>query len=171
METADVLLDLFGRVDEHVAEAVEGLDTSTLLTEPEPGTNPIAWLVWHLTRVQDHHVAELLDAEQVWVSGDWSARFGLDPDPDDNGYGHSHEQVAAVRPDGASALSGYHAEVSARTREFLAGLTAVDLDRVVDERWDPPVTLAVRLISIADDDIQHGGQAVYARGLLERRNS
>ena len=31
------------------------------------------------------------------------------------------------------------------------------------------VTLGVRLVSIADDDIQHAGQAKYVRGLLERR--
>jgi hypothetical protein len=59
--------------------------------------------------------------------------------------------------------------VRERTSAYLATLTPGDLDRVVDERWDPPVTLGVRLISIADDEIQHAGQAAYARGLLERR--
>ena len=59
--------------------------------------------------------------------------------------------------------------MAARTRSFLGSLTADDLDRVVDEAWDPPVTLGVRLVSIADDDIQHAGQAAYVRGLLARR--
>ena len=49
---------------------------------------------------------------------------------------------------------------------MLQGLTPDDLDRVVDQRWDPPVTLGVRLVSIADDSLQHAGQAAYARGLL-----
>jgi hypothetical protein len=32
--------------------------------------------VWHTARVQDHHVAELLDEDQLWVDGDWARRFG-----------------------------------------------------------------------------------------------
>jgi hypothetical protein len=56
--------------------------------------------------------------------------------------------------------------VHARTAGFLRGLTDNDLDRVVDENWDPPVTLGVRLVSVLDDDLQHVGQAAYVRGFL-----
>ncbi len=45
-------------------------------------------------------------------------------------------------------------------------MTPEDLDRVVDKRWNPPVTLGVRLVSILNDDVQHVGQAAYVRGLL-----
>ena len=88
----------------------------------------------------------------------------MKPDPDDTGYGHTAAQVQAVRPDGPEALIGYFEAVSARTVEWLATLTEQDLDRVVDERWDPPVTLGVRLVSILDDDTQHAGQAAYVPG-------
>jgi hypothetical protein len=128
----------------------------------------VGWLVWHLTRVQDHHLADLLGEEQLWVSGDWAGRFGLPADPDDTGYGHSSAQVATVRPESAQALVDYHDAVAERTRTFLARLGPADLDRVVDEAWDPPVTLGVRLVSVADDDLQHVGQAAYVRGLIER---
>ena len=111
---------------------------------------------------------ELLGCEQLWTSGPWPARFGLESDPDDTGYGHRPEQVACVRPDGAEVLIAYYEAVAARTSELLVGASAADLDRVVDERWDPPVTLGVRLVSIADDDIQHAGQAAYVRGILGR---
>lgn len=164
-----LLLDLFGRVDEHVAEAVEGIDPALLSVAPETGSNPIGWLVWHLTRVQDSHIAELTGDDQVWTTGEWAALFGLAPDPHNHGYGHTAAEVAAVRPDGPDALLGYHAAVAAQTRRFIDGLSAADMATIVDERWDPPVTMAVRLISIVDDDIQHGGQATYVRGLLERR--
>lgn len=169
MDVHALLLELYGRVAGHVHAITADLEPDLLLVEPEAGTNPIGWLLWHLTRVQDHHVAELLDQDQVWVHGDWAARFGLDPDPDNIGYGHTPTQVAAVRPEGTAVLTEYYAAVAERTDAFLASLTAADLDRVVDTRWDPPVTLGVRLVSIADDDIQHAGQAVYVRGLLERR--
>jgi uncharacterized damage-inducible protein DinB len=168
MDVRELLVELYGRIPGHVREAVEGLGVDELVATPEPGSNPIGWLVWHLTRVQDHHVAELLGAAQVWTTGDWSRRFGLDPDPADTGYGHSPAEVAAVRPDSAEALLAYYRAVADRTGELLRGLTAGDLDRVVDQRWDPPVTLGVRLVSVADDDIQHAGQAKYLRGLLTR---
>ena len=54
----------------------------------------------------------------------------------------------------------------ARTLEFVGGLADDDLARVVDERWDPPVTLGVRLVSVIDDAVQHAGQAAYARGII-----
>lgn len=169
MELNELLIDLFGRVDEHVHEAVDGLSAKMLTATIEQGTNSIGWLVWHLTRVQDHHISALLDDDQLWQSGDWAARFGMPSDPDNTGYGHSVANASKIRPENAQALTDYYDAVAARTRTLLERITAEDLDRVVDERWDPPVTLGVRLISVADDDIQHAGQASYARGILERR--
>lgn len=166
MDVATLLLELYGRIPPLAADAVDGLDVGRL-TESPRGANPIAWLVWHQARVQDHHVAEIIDAEQLWVTDGWAARFGLDPDPHDTGYGHSAADVAAVRPDGPGALIDYVDAVDRRTRSMLQELGVADLDRIVDEGWDPPVTLGVRLVSIADDALQHLGQAAYVRGLLE----
>ena len=169
MELSELLIDVFDRIAEHVNEAVSGLDLDALHTAPEPGSNPIAWLVWHLTRVQDHHVAEIVDETQVWISGNWAPRFGVEPDAQDIGYGHSWEEVLTIRAESAAVLVEYYEAVAARTRLLLERTTSNDLDRVVDNRWNPPVTLGVRLISIADDDIQHAAQATYVRGILDRR--
>lgn len=169
MDVQELLLDLFGRVTEEVHGVLDGLDPSLLSVSPGTSANPIGWLVWHLIRVEDAQIAEVMDVEQVWSDGTWPQRFGLTADPHNSGYGHTPADVDAVRPDGIEALLGYHEVVAARTREWLSQLTAADLDRIVDDRWDPPVSLGVRLISVADDEIQHGGQAAYARGILERR--
>lgn len=166
MDVASLLLELYGRIPPLARDVVEGVDGATLTASPQPGANPIAWLVWHSTRVQDHHVSELIDADQVWIGGGWARRFGLDPDPSNTGYGHSARDVAAVRPDRPGVLIEYLDAVDRRTRAWLEGLTPEELDRIVDRRWDPPVTLGVRLISIADDSLQHLGQAAYVRGLL-----
>ncbi len=166
MNTSEVLTESFGRLPELVDAAVHGLSPEQLRQAPAGGANTIAWLVWHLTRVQDSHIAELLDNEQVYLSGDWAPKFGLKPDPADTGYGHDPAQVAAVAPESWQALTGYYEAVHARTMAFIGGLSDDDLDRVVDEGWDPPVTLGVRLVSVYDDDTQHVGQAAYVRGLL-----
>jgi len=166
MDTSSLLLELYGRIPPLAADAVDGLDAEQLRQAPAPGANTIGWLVWHLTRVQDHHVGELLGTEQIWAAGDWAQRFGLAPDPSNTGYGHTEEEMHAVQPEGPDALLGYLAEVDARTRTMLEGLAPDDLDRIVDRRWNPPVTLGVRLVSVADDCLQHVGQAAYARGAL-----
>ena len=165
MDVAALLLELYGRIPPLVREVVDGLDRDRLTTRPGPDANPIGWLVWHLTRVQDHHIAELLETDQVY-DDEWAGRFGVEADPSDIGYGHTAEQVAAVRPERAAALVEYHEAVDGRTRGMLATLDPGGLDRIVDDRWDPPVTLGVRLVSIADDSLQHVGQAAYVRGLL-----
>lgn len=100
------------------------------------------------------------------MSGDRASRFGLDPDPSNTGYGHTAEDISAVRPDGHGALVEYLDTVCRRTRDMLERVSPVDLDRIVDRRWDPPVNMGVRLVSVADDSLQHLGQAAYARGLL-----
>ena len=168
MNESELLIELFGRVTEHVHGVVGGLSPDDLVWSPAPGANSIGWLVWHLTRVQDDHIADLLDEEQLWSTGSWASRFGLTPDPGNTGYGHTPAEVATVRPETADALVSYYEAVATRTGALLGRLTPEDLDRVVDERWDPPVTMGVRLVSIADDDIQHAGQAAYLRGLLAK---
>ena len=169
MATAnDVLIDGFGRVREVVADAVAGLDEAALTFRPDEDANSIAWLVWHLTRVQDDHVADVAGAEQVWTVGGWVERFRLPFDVGTIGYGQSSDEVGEVKAT-AEMLAGYQDAVHSATVDYLKTLEADDYERVVDERWDPPVTLLVRLVSVLSDTLQHAGQASYVRGLVERR--
>ena len=166
MSGPDVLIDGFGRLYEVVHDAVEGATSTELQYRADGEANTIGWLVWHLTRVQDDHVCDVAGREQAWMAEGWAERFGLDLDVRDTGYGHNPDQVAAVKAS-AELLSDYHDAVFQNTSAYLRGLSAGDLDRVVDRRWDPPVTLGVRLISVVADDLQHAGQAAFVKGLLE----
>ncbi|HWL65427.1 MAG TPA: DUF664 domain-containing protein [Actinomycetota bacterium] len=167
MNVSDLLVDAFGRVHETVHGVVKDLRPEQLEFRASVDANTIAWLVWHLTRVQDDHVADVAGTEQVWTSAGWSDRFALPLDTSDTGYGHSSDQVAAVRVS-SDLLTGYHNAVHDQTLDYLRGLSESDLDRIVDERWDPPVTLGVRLVSVIEDDLQHVGQAAFIRGILPK---
>jgi Protein of unknown function (DUF664) len=168
MTTAtELLADEFGRIREIVHEVLDGLSPAELDFRADTEANSICWLVWHLTRVQDDHVADAGGLEQVWFSG-WEDRFALPVDSADVGYGHTSDQVALVRAPG-DLLAAYHDATCEQTISFLGGLTAEDLDKVVDRRWDPPVTMAVRLMSVLTDDLEHAGQAAFVRGLIDRR--
>ncbi len=166
MDIDGVLADAIGRVRDAVPEVLDGLDEDDLAWRPDPEANSIGWLVWHLTRVADDHVAEVAGVEQVWTSGGWYERFGLPFEPQAHGYGHSAEDVSRVRVAGG-LLADYHRETAEFVLGYLATLRPADLDRVVDDRWDPPVTLGVRLVSVLNDLTQHIGQAAYVRGLLQ----
>ncbi|KOV74464.1 chorismate synthase [Streptomyces sp. NRRL WC-3618] len=167
MDAKDVLIDAYGRIQEEVHAVVDGLSPDTLNARPAPDANSVAWLVWHLTRVQDDHVAGAAGFDQVWHSEGWEKRFGLGLESGDIGYGHSARQVARVRVESGDLLLGYYDATHAQSLTFLRSLTAGDFERIVDERWDPPVTLGVRLVSVLADDLQHVGQAAYLRGLLQ----
>ena len=155
------------RVRGAVHLAVDGLTPDELSFRPAPDANSIAWLVWHLTRIQDDHVADVADVQQVWTSKGWYDRFDLNIDPADTGYGHGAEDVAAVRVGSGELLTGYYDDVHQRTVDYVGTLSAGDLDRIVDQRWDPPVSLGVRLVSVISDDLQHAGQAAFVRGIVE----
>jgi uncharacterized damage-inducible protein DinB len=166
MQSRDLLLHAYEQIQGTLRRAVEGLSAEQLSARVGPEANPVGWLGWHLLRVQDDHVAEVAGLEQVWTAGGWEQRFGLPFDASATGYGFSAEEVAATRVPSADLLLGYAAAVHEQTEGFLRGLSDDDLDRVVDTRWDPPVTLGVRLVSVLSDDLQHVGQAAYVRGLL-----
>lgn len=169
MTGSDLLTDAFGRVAESVHRVVENLAARDLMARLDADANSIAWLVWHLTRVQDDHIADLIGTDQIWLSAGWVDRFRLPLPASDTGYGHSSEDVAAVVVESPGLLLGYFDEVHARTAHFLAGLSDDQFDLVVDENWTPAVTLGVRLVSVLTDDLEHIGQAEFIRGVLERR--
>ena len=160
-----LLSDAFSRVREQVDSATNNLSLAVSTYRPDPDANSVGWLVWHLSRVQDDHVADVAGVDQVLPA--WRERFGLPFDDFETGYGASSAEVAAVRVP-AELLAGYHAEVDALTRRYLDSLTLAELDRVVDDRWDPPVTVGVRLVSVIGDCLAHLGQAAYVRGLAHR---
>lgn len=168
MLSTELLSEAFGRIRELVHAALKDADLDLLTFRADPEANTIAWLLWHLTRVQDDHIADLMGADQVWTADGWADRFALPFDPAATGYGQNAADVAAVRPD-ATLLAGYHDAVHTCTIQYLSTLAETDFARIVDTRWDPPVTLAVRLVSILSDDLQHAGQAAYVRGLAGRR--
>ena len=163
-----LLVDAFGRVRERVIDLTDRLTDDIATYRPDPEANSIAWLIWHLSRIQDDHVADLAQVEQVWA--EWRERFGLPFSKWATGYGQGPKEVAAVRTRG-DLLGGYHQAVHDLTLRYLDGITVEELDRIVDTRWDPPVTAAVRLVSVVGDTMQHLGQAAYVRGLAERRDS
>ncbi|CAL9504563.1 DUF664 domain-containing protein [Streptomyces albus] len=169
MDTTALLTDAFTRVNQEVHATLDGIAKKHLNQRLDPAANTVAWLVWHLTRVQDDHLADAAGQDQVWHAEGFEESFGLDLPSDDTGFGHSPQDVAAVRVDSPQPLVAYHDAVHAQTLNYLGTLSSQSLNRIVDEAWDPPVSLGVRLVSVIGDTMQHVGQAAFLRGVLERQ--
>ena len=163
----EVLSEAFSRVRTVVHSAIEDASIEVLTYRADSEANTIAWLVWHLARGQDDHIADLMAEEQVWTTGGWAERFDLPFDTRATGYGQNADEVAGVRVK-AELLGLYYDAVHARTMDYVSTLSDADFGRVVDTSWNPPVTVAVRLVSILADNLQHAGQASYVRGLAHR---
>lgn len=167
--TNGLLVDAFTRVHDELPSQLNGLTSDDLVWRAGPDANPIGWLAWHLTRVQDDHLADLGGLEQVWTSG-WSQRFALPYPEHAIGYGQSTAEVGQFSVTDVSLLTGYHAAVHELTVRVLGTLhEPADYERIVDDHWDPPVTAAVRITSVIGDITQHLGQLAYVRGLLAAR--
>jgi hypothetical protein len=168
--SADVLADSFERIRGTSRAALKDAGTDTLEARVDPDANTIAWLLWHLARGQDAQVSDAIGEQQLWMTDGWSGRFALSLPESSTGYAHTTEDVAKVRGVSAELLVGYLDAVSDRSIAWIKTLSDADLDRIVDTRFTPPVTLAVRLVSVISDDLQHAGQAAFIRGVLERRH-
>ena len=136
MNVSELLGDALGRVREQMPDLVAGLSDDDLAWRPDPEANSIAWLVWHLTRIEDDHVAGVAGTEQVWVAEGWAQRFGLPFGVHEHGYSMSTADVGKVRVS-ADLLTGYYEAVAARTAAYVATLGPDDLDRPLRDPGRP----------------------------------
>ena len=163
----DLMIDSYERIKHSVHTVIEDLSEDELTKRPSENANTIAWLIWHLTRVQDDHIAGIADREQIWYQG-WYEKFDLPFSKSATGYGQSSDEVAKVKVS-SKLLIEYFDNVHDSTISWIKQLNEGDYSRIVDGSWKPPVTLAVRLVSVIADSLQHVGQAAYVHGLIKKK--
>ena len=165
MEWRQLTIDIYERISQVLERALEGLTQDDLNQQPNPDSNSMGWLTWHLTRVQDRAIADLVGEEQLWVKEEWHSKFDRPADPQDVGIGHSLEDLAAFRSPDVRILLEYHHAVLERSKHYISNLSQTDLDREIDHPRYPKVGL--RLVVNISDNLQHAGQVAYVHGLLK----
>src|SRR5688572_28702585 len=123
MDSPDVIADALGRIRRTLSITLDGLTPDQLAYRPTDQANSIAWLAWHLTRIQDHHLSSLAGREQAWTADGWHARFDKPADAEDTGHRYTPEQVAAVRPADPQVLLDYYDAVYERSLAYLQTLS------------------------------------------------
>ena len=170
MESNAIVIDALGRIQNTIRRVLDGMTPDQLYYRPAENSNSTAWVIWHLTRVQDHHISDMGGLEQLWTSDGWHARFGMEADGKNTGTGHTPGDVAKIRPD-AETLQSYYDAVYERTKTVLSSLTPEDMDRELDApQYNPLPTIGVRCASIISDNTQHVGQAAYIKGLAQGKH-
>ena len=168
MEWQQLVIAGYEQVARGLGRALEGLSVDDLNQQPKPDCNSIGWLAWHLTRVQDDHIADLMGETQLWIKDGWHAKFNRKADTKDTGFGNTPEEVTAFKSPEAQVLIEYNRAVLERTKRYFSSLSDSDLDRELNEpQFQPLPTVGVRLISVLADSLQHVGQMSYIRGLRQ----
>ena len=167
MEWRELIMDGYGRVLQILEKALDGLTQDDLNQRPHPDCNSMGWLTWHLTRVQDDHIADLMGEEQLWLGDGWHARFNRPPEPKDIGFGHGSEDVAVFRSPDVGTLLEYHRAVLERSKRYIVTFSTSDLDRELNEPLHQPLpTVAFRPVSFSSAGLRHACQGAYWLGSL-----
>ena len=145
------------------------LDDAALARQPQPQCNSIAWTLWHMNRVVDTFVHQRIGSETpLWLRDDWCEKYGMSDNPDDRGVGWNAEQLAVWVAPGKDVQMGYYEAVKAAARARISGLSEEELaHRSVIPPMPEPRSVAQALGQITWDNISHGGQISYIRGLFD----
>ncbi len=168
MAGAEAILSALGRNWDMVDAALAGLDDAALGRRPDDQSNSAAWILWHMDRVVDTFInARLQSKPQVWITDRWYERHGMSDDPDERGVGWTADQVGAWAVPSREAMSGYYEAVKADARSYISSLTDRDMDvsKVIPPASEPR-TVAAALGQMTWDNVAHGGQIAYLRGLF-----
>ena len=165
MKWQQLLIELYGRLSGVLDKALDGLTLADLKWQPDPESNSMGWLTWHLTRSQDRTFAEISGEEQLWIKDRWHTKFNRPPEPTETGFKHTAEDVAGLEIPDAKTLLDYNHAVLEKAKRCLDTLSEADLDRKVDNPTYP--TIHARIVGNLNDNLQHAGQVAYLRGLLK----
>ena len=170
MEGAELIRLALQRVNQILNRSLDRAPVDMLCRMPTPHTNSMAWLTWHLTRVQDDHISGLAGLPELWAGGEWNNGFGMDHNDERTGQRDSFEEVGAFKLESAETLLAYQDAAFERSTKYLLTLKPDDLNRELNEpQYDPLPTVGVRLVSVVSDNTQHAGQVAYLRGYFEKK--
>ena len=157
-----------------VYAAVGPLSEEEINWRPDPESNSIAFLVWHVARVEDRWTNTFAKgAEEVWLRQSWYERFGLSEG--EMGFSFDVDQLSAFPRLTIELLQGYFDEVREETLELIHGLRPADFDHAPDRSPFPErpaaverfagFTYALMFRQLIGEEDQHLGQVSYVRGL------
>ncbi len=166
MEATEVLTQILDHNKEMVEKAIDGLTDKELSRRPTDHCNSIGWLLWHMARAEDGLVSGAQKSPELWTEQGWHEKFGMEPE--DSGFQHKSEQLAAFKAPPLDDLKAYWAATEQKARECLKSLRPEDLDRQVPSFiGEGTIPLVTFLNYLVHEVVVHGGQIAYLRGMYK----
>ncbi|HLZ71868.1 MAG TPA: DinB family protein [Dehalococcoidia bacterium] len=130
MGATDYMLQSMNFLHEAFRVATDGLSDEQLHHSAEGESHSIAWVLWHVARIEDLFVQRVFQEKpEEWASGGWAAKTGLP----EKGFGTNQPaaEAKALHVGDMAALRQYALAVAKRTDEFLTNADDRVLDREV----------------------------------------
>jgi uncharacterized damage-inducible protein DinB len=165
MKAVELIAKSLDESREYVAEAIVSLSQAELAWRPKPHSNSIAFLLWHLARVEDLWINRiLLGGKELYETGGWYKKFSTSAQ--DSGFGYDVAKLNAWPVPALSLLKEYAAAVREKTLVYLKSLTALKLDEPRDFGWRKGTTGSA-LSHLVTEVSEHSGQIGYLRGIMK----
>ncbi len=149
----------------YVAQAVKELTQDELAWMPKPHSNSIAFLMWHLARVEDLWIQRLIQGgKDIYETDGWYKKFGTPAQ--DGGMGYDVAKLKAWPVPKLALLKEYAAAVRKNTIKFVKSLTEKQLEEVKDYHFFKN-TVGWALSHLVSEVGEHSGQIGYIKGMMK----
>src|SRR5512136_1939402 len=117
MEPMDFIAQSLNMAQDGLTRSLADLTPYDVAWRPQPESNSIGFILWHMTRSEDSLVNGLFRGgkPQLWETGKWGEKLGLNPDPKNSGNGYTREQLVSFPTPELSKLVDYHKAVRVNT--------------------------------------------------------
>lgn len=165
MKANEIILKSLEENAGYIADAVKDLTPEELAWNPRPHSNSIIFLIWHLARVEDLWINQVLKGgQQLYEADGWYRKFGTEPQ--DNGFGYTVEKLAVWKAPSLELLGEYAAAVRKTAVAYIKGVTENELDEEKDFGWSKG-TVGSALSHLISEVGEHSGQIGYIKGIMK----
>lgn len=163
MTLNEFIEDAFNTEHEYLMDALGDITPEELMWRAGPEANPIGWILWHMTRVEDMWFQFFIQRQpEIWESEGWNEKFGLPTR--DNGFDHAQEQVANFPAYDLAEMLKYGEAVRSATLNYLKTVTTEQMD-VVPREARPEMSVGRIFRQVVGEVYQHQGHIAYLKGL------
>ncbi len=162
-EVKDIILGSLQQSQGFLAKALDDLTQEEASWRPTSECNSIAFILWHLARVEDYFMSRVIQRQtETYEAEGWQQKLGTAPR--DMGFGYTVEKLQAWPVPKLEIIRGYHEAVRLKTLAFLESATPEKLAEVPRPDRSPD-SIGISLGHMATELALHISQIAYLRGV------
>jgi len=161
MDVKELILKSLEQSQGYLTRTLDGLTQEEAAWSPNAECNSIAFILWHMTRVEDLFINRVIQrGKELYEAEGWQEKLGTP----DKAYGYTVEELQAWPVPRLEVLCGYFDSVREKTLAFLNSIPAEKLAEVPRPDRSPD-SIGVTLGRMSTEIALHMGQIAYLRGV------